>query len=79
MIQHFDFIAVFQAEPEGGYMVTVPTLPGVVSYGQTIEEAERNIHEAVTLHIENLRSHGHQIEAPERPIYTRILHIELVE
>ena len=29
----------FVEEPEGGYTVTVPSLPGCVSYGKTFEEA----------------------------------------
>lgn len=34
-------------EPEGGYSVYVPELPGVVSEGETAEEAVRNIAEAL--------------------------------
>jgi len=29
----------FKPEPEGGYTVTVPALPGCVSYGETFEQA----------------------------------------
>ena len=29
----------YQPEPEGGYTVTVPSLPGCVTYGKTFEEA----------------------------------------
>ena len=28
-------------EPEGGYTVIVPSLPGCITYGETIEEAIR--------------------------------------
>lgn len=28
-----------QSEPEGGYTVSVPSLPGCISYGSTFEEA----------------------------------------
>jgi predicted RNase H-like HicB family nuclease len=76
---HFTATAIFQAEPEGGYTVTVPHLPGVVSYGRTIEEAKKNIYEAVTLHIENLRSHGLPVEVPENSVYTQMLHVEYSE
>ena len=72
-----NFTAVFQAEPKGGYTVTVPTLPGVVSYGDTIEEAGKNIQDAVELHIENLAAHDRIPDEIERPVYTRILNIEL--
>ena len=30
---------VFNPEPEGGYTVTCPALPGLVTYGETMEEA----------------------------------------
>ena len=28
-----------QPEPEGGYTITVPSLPGCISYGETFERA----------------------------------------
>lgn len=28
-----------QIEPEGGYTISVPSLPGCISYGETFEEA----------------------------------------
>ena len=28
-----------QSEPEGGYTITVPALPGCISYGETFEKA----------------------------------------
>jgi hypothetical protein len=30
---------LLQPEPEGGYTVTCPSLPGLVTYGETLEEA----------------------------------------
>jgi predicted RNase H-like HicB family nuclease len=35
-----------------------PDLPGCVATGGTIEEAERNMHEAIQLHIEGMREDG---------------------
>ncbi len=32
---------VFQPEPEGGFTVTCPALPGLVTYGETMSEARR--------------------------------------
>lgn len=37
----------FQAEPEGGYTVAVPSLPGCISYGTTFEEAMAMIKDAM--------------------------------
>jgi len=44
-------------EPEGGYTVLVPSLPGCVSYGATVEEATAHAREAIELHLENLAAH----------------------
>ncbi len=47
-----EYTAVFQKASEGGYTVTVPTLPGCVSEGDTFEQAANNIREAIELYIE---------------------------
>lgn len=39
----FDFVS----EPEGGYTVNVPSLPGCLSYGKTFEEALAMIKDAM--------------------------------
>jgi hypothetical protein len=33
------YTILLQAEPEGGFTVTCPSLPGLVTYGETLEEA----------------------------------------
>jgi len=39
----------------GNYSAYVPDLPGCVATGETLEEARRNMHEAIELHIQGLR------------------------
>ena len=36
-----------QTEPEGGYTISVPSLPGCVSYGSTFEEAMEMVKDAM--------------------------------
>lgn len=48
-------------EPEGAYTVTVPALPGCVTYGDNIDHAITMAKEAVELYIENLREKGEDI------------------
>ena len=43
---------VFEPSDEGGYTVYVPSLPGCISEGDTLEEARENIREAVVLYLE---------------------------
>ena len=49
------------AEPEIGYTVTVPSLPGCVTYGATIAEAIAMANEAVALFCESLEAHGEAV------------------
>jgi len=46
------FKVVLEKSDEGGYTVYVPSLPGCISEGETIEEAMKNIQEAIELYLE---------------------------
>ncbi len=48
-------------EHEGGFTVTVPVLPGCVTYGKTIQEAIRMAKEAIEIYIEVLAEKGEEI------------------
>lgn len=52
---------LLREEPEGGYTVTVPILPGCVTYGKTVHEAIRMAKEAIELFIETLADKGEDI------------------
>ena len=43
---------VLEPSSEGGYTVYVPSLPGCISEGDTLEEALTNIQEAIELYLE---------------------------
>ena len=43
---------VLEPSEEGGYTVYIPSLPGCISEGETIEEALENILEAIELYLE---------------------------
>ena len=46
------------------YSAYVPDLPGCVATGGTIEEAEREIREAIAFHIQGMREDGSPIPPP---------------
>ena len=48
-------------QEEGGYTVTVPALPGVVTEGDTLEEAIAMARDAIKLHIECLIADGEPV------------------
>jgi predicted RNase H-like HicB family nuclease len=49
------FKVVLEPQEEGGYTVYVPSLPGCVSQGETIQEAMTNIKEAIELYLESFK------------------------
>ena len=48
------FRIILEPSEEGGYTALVPSLPGCISEGDTIEEAMKNIREAIELYLEPL-------------------------
>lgn len=50
--------AIFEPQEEGGYTVTIPSLPGCISEGDTYDEALANIKEAMELYLESLQADG---------------------
>lgn len=57
------YAVVFERSEEG-YGVFVPDLPGCVSVGDTIEEAQRSIREAIQGHLSVMREFGDPIPVP---------------
>ena len=51
----YNYTIIYEPEEEGGYHVFCPTLPGCHSYGKNIEEAKKNIREAIEAYIGSLK------------------------
>lgn len=49
---------------ETGYSAYSPDLPGCVTTGETREEVEQNMREAVLFHLEGLKLEGMEIPLP---------------
>jgi antitoxin HicB len=56
---------IFEEQPNGGYSVSVPSLPGCFSEGDTYEEALANVKEAIAAWIEVSREFGDEIPPPD--------------
>ena len=50
------YTVILQKEEDGGYVATVPVLPGCVSQGDSREAALRNIEEAIEVYLEDVRA-----------------------
>ncbi|MFZ5366127.1 MAG: type II toxin-antitoxin system HicB family antitoxin [Patescibacteria group bacterium] len=56
-----NFRVIFEPEKDGGYHAYCPTLRGCHSYGETLDEAKKNIAEAIEAYLESLAKHGEEI------------------
>ncbi len=71
------YTAVFEPAEEGGYTVTVPALAGVITEGDTFEQARTRVKEAIQGYLKSLKKHGRPIPRdPEsrrnRPMKERV-------
>jgi predicted RNase H-like HicB family nuclease len=52
------YTVILVQEADGGYVVSVPALPGCVSQGDTRVEALANIREAIEVYVQDCRDAG---------------------
>lgn len=50
------------------YSAYVPDLPGCIATGATVEEAEREIREAIEFHLDGLREDGSPVPPPSSAV-----------
>lgn len=55
------YTTILERQPDGGYHVFCPVLPGCHSEGDTLEEALDNIKEAIEVYVESLKAHGESV------------------
>lgn len=67
-----EYTIIIHPAEEGGYWVEVLTLPGCFSQGKSIEEAMKNVKEAIELHIEDLMEEHESIPIENDLIIGRI-------
>ena len=51
----YQYTAVFELNGDGGYTVTVPALPGLVTEGRDLKEAKNMAEDAVICYLEGLK------------------------
>ncbi len=80
MIRFYSFQIVIEKEPDDeGYYAYSPTLPGCFSNGKSIEEARRNIREAIEQHMASLLAHAQPIPQDDRLVHVEELTVGLPE
>lgn len=71
-MQILRYIIILQAEPEGGFTVTVPALPGCVTYGKNLQEAKRMALDAIKAYLVSLRKHKEPIPLEQNSFITSV-------
>jgi predicted RNase H-like HicB family nuclease len=68
------YTVLFEPQPEGGYTVHVPALPGCVTEGETMEETRRMAEDAIRAYCESLVADGEPLppDLSEPPRHERI-------
>jgi len=51
----YEYTAFFEANEHGGYTVTVPSLPGLVTEGENLDHARDMAKDAIRCYIEGLK------------------------
>jgi predicted RNase H-like HicB family nuclease len=72
MTKNVNYNVVFTPEQEGGYTVTVPALPGCVSYGENLAQARKMAKEAILLYIDSAKDINKNIPPKDDSLVTTV-------
>lgn len=66
------FNVVFTPDKSGGFIVTIPTLPGCVTFGKNLSEAKKMTKDAIKAYIKSLEKHGETVPSDEESYFTSV-------
>ena len=66
------YTVILQREEDGGYVATVPVLPGCVSQGDTRAEALKNVEEAIEVYLEDMHAAGENIPVEDERAFVEV-------
>jgi predicted RNase H-like HicB family nuclease len=72
----YNFTVVITPDDTGGYVVTCPALPGLVTQGDSLDEARSMASDAIQGYLECLRENGHAVPV-DRPSLTESVKVEV--
>jgi predicted RNase H-like HicB family nuclease len=68
---------VVEPDEDGMFIATVPSVPGVVEQGETVEEAFKRIREALAFHLTCMTEEGEEIPPSDTPDPRQVRDLEL--
>ena len=63
---------ILRPEPEGGYTVLVPSLPGCITYGKTVAEAREMAEDAIKGYLYVMKKNGEDIPIDNESVMTSV-------
>lgn len=70
------YTVILETERDGGFVVSVPALPGCFTQGDSRSEALKNAREAIAAYVEELRARGEEVP---REVKTETEYLEMPE
>lgn len=71
-MKNIHFNVLYKPEPEGGFTVMVPSLPGCISYGKDLVEARKNADDAISGYVASLIKHKESIPSDDLSLVSSI-------
>ena len=68
----FRYNIIFRPEPEGGFTVMIPSLPGCVTYGKNLQEAKKMAIDAIGGYIISLKKHKEPIPTDDENFFASV-------
>jgi len=62
-VLHYNII--LRPEAEGGFTVSVPALPGCITYGANLDEARKMAYDAIEAYLASAKKHGENVMSDE--------------
>ena len=72
MNKKLQYNVIFRPEPEGGYTVIVPSLPGCLTYGKNLTEAKIMAKDAISAYISVLVEDKEPVPSDDKSIISSI-------
>jgi len=70
--QSYDYTVFFDLNEDGGYTVTVPALPGLVTEGEDLEDAKKMAKDAIKCYIDGMKKAKENIPLETESVQLRL-------
>lgn len=71
-MKKLSYNVIFRPEPEGGFTVIVPSLPGCITYGKDLQEAKKMVIDAIKGYIISLKKHKESIPSDKESFFSSV-------